>query len=227
MQVLPVKSGNPPPPRSPEPKGRSTRGSAFRPARHLDSWHHPEQFRILADGKGALPQIALAGRSNAGKSSLVNRLLGEAMAKVSKTPGKTRALEVFHSALPCIFVDLPGYGFASRSQEERAKWGALIQRYLEHMPSLRGIVIIVDGRHAPFESDLQMVEWVRARGLKGLILLNKWDATTQAERGAVLRAWEDLMGGSEWSIIPASCKSGLGIDAVEGILKSWGRHGSH
>ncbi len=221
-----MKSGKAPIPRPTEPKGRPSRGSAFRPARHLDSWHHPEQFRILADAKGALPQIALAGRSNAGKSSLVNRLLGEAMAKVSKTPGKTRALEVFHSALPCIFVDLPGYGFASRSQEERAKWGALIQRYLESMPSLRGIVIIVDGRHAPFESDLQMVEWVRARGLKGLILLNKWDAATQAERGVTQRAWEDLMEGSGWSIVPASCKSGLGMTEVEGILKSWGRNGA-
>ncbi len=178
---------------------------------------------MLADGKGALPQIALAGRSNAGKSSLVNQLLGPAMAKVSKTPGKTRALEVFLSALPCVFVDLPGYGFASRSQEERKKWGLLIQNYLEKMPSLAGIVLIVDARHPPFESDLQMVEWVESRNLRGVILLNKWDAATQSEREQALRHWRQAVDELTWSLLPVSCKTGLGIPEVENTLKGWGR----
>ncbi len=201
------------------------KGSSLRPARHFDSWHHAEQFKILGDGKGPLAQIALAGRSNAGKSSLVNQLLGPAMAKVSKTPGKTRALEVFLSALPCVIVDLPGYGFASRSQEERQKWGTLIQTYLQAMPTLKGIVIIVDGRHSPFESDLQMVEWVQSRHLHGIVLLNKWDAATQSERDRVKKEWEALVRPDVWRIIPVSCKTGFGIHEVENVLKNWGRRG--
>jgi GTP-binding protein len=148
------------------------------------------------------------------------------MAKVSKTPGKTRALEVFLSALPCVLVDLPGYGFASRSQEERQRWATLIQGYLQVMPTLKGIVIIVDGRHPPFEADLQMMDWVESRNLQGVILLNKWDAATQSERDHVKKAWEALIRPEGWRLIPVSCKTGYGIHEVESILKSWGRRGA-
>jgi GTP-binding protein len=144
------------------------------------------------------------------------------MAKVSKTPGKTRALEVFLSALPCVFVDLPGYGYASRSQKERSQWSQLIQQYLESMPSLKGIVIIVDARHEPFESDLQMMQWVESRGLAGLVLLNKWDSLSQSDRVKALRSWEPLVAGRPFALEPISCKTGVGLANVERILTSWG-----
>ena len=190
----------------------------FRPARHHDSWHHIEQMRELRGPRGPLPQVALAGRSNAGKSSLVNTLLGPDMAYVSRTPGKTRALEVFISAAHAVFVDLPGYGYAARSREERQQWQPLIDQYLHASRYLQALVIITDGRHPPFAMDIAMAEWALTQGVPTIILLNKWDATNQATRDATRKAWETLGIAAHIQLLPFSCRTGLGLEVLEEML---------
>jgi len=190
----------------------------FKPGKHLDSWHTEQQFRrITHDGK-VLPQVAVAGRSNAGKSSLINCLLGPQCAFVSKTPGKTRAVEVFTCKAKMLWIDLPGYGFARRSAQEREHWGRLIDAYLNSSPDLVGIVIIVDARHPPFALDMAMLEWAESRGIPYLLVLNKWDACNQSTRARVLKDWERWPAANKLRV---SCKTATGIDDIEHIVQKW------
>lgn len=190
----------------------------FKPGKHLDSWHSEQQFRRITSEGRVLPQVAVAGRSNAGKSSLINCLLGPQCAYVSKTPGKTRAVEVFTCREPLLWIDLPGYGFARRSEQERQHWGMLIDGYLNGSPDLIGVVIIVDARHPPFALDVAMLEWAQQRGMRFLLVLNKWDACNQSQRSRALKEW------GRWPAecqLPISCKKGSGIDQIEKIVQTW------
>ena len=199
----------------------------FQPARHHGSWHHPDQFRVLCGPKGPLAHLVIAGRSNAGKSSLINCLFGEELARVSRSPGKTRALELFLSGgrgREAVFIDLPGYGYARRSHQERSKWHHLIESFLSSSPALQGIVIVTDSRHAPFELDLQMVQWALSRGIPAVVLLNKWDASSQSERVLCQRAWTELDWTSHVTILPFSCKTGAGQLELEALLTDWIQH---
>jgi len=148
-----------------------------------------------------LPQIAFCGRSNVGKSSLINSLLNRrGLAKTSNSPGKTRLLNFFRITpaesiyKPFYFVDLPGYGYAKVSQSEREEWRKLIESYLEKRPQLCGVIALIDSRHGPLESDLDLLAWlahVRQRvvvvATKADKLSNKQRAERQREIAAALR----------------------------------------
>jgi len=123
-----------------------------------------------------LPEIALAGRSNVGKSSFINKLLNRKnLARVGKTQGKTRLVNFFKINNDYVLVDLPGYGYANVSKEMKASWGNMIEGYLNNRKQLSMVVLILDIRHAPTEDDLMMLDYIIASGFKPFIILNKAD----------------------------------------------------
>ncbi|NLA27458.1 MAG: YihA family ribosome biogenesis GTP-binding protein, partial [Firmicutes bacterium] len=139
---------------------------------------------------GVLPEIAFLGRSNVGKSSLINRLLGrKKLAYTSSTPGKTRALYFYLINDSFYFVDLPGYGYAKAGKEEQRAWAALIERYLEHRGPLCGSVHIVDCRHRPTADDLTMARWLRFHRLPTITVASKSD---KLSRGALARQLPEI-----------------------------------
>jgi len=136
--------------------------------------------------QGREPRIAFLGRSNVGKSSLINLLTSTRAARVSKTPGRTRALNLFRVDDRWIFGDFPGYGFAKVSKTERGEWQALVKHYLT-AKFFRFAVHIVDARHPGLEPDLQLQEWLRHSRMPNLIVLTKADKLNQKERAEAER----------------------------------------
>lgn len=128
-----------------------------------------------------LPEIAVVGRSNVGKSTLLNHLFKtRGLVKTSGTPGKTRAVNFFNMNDQLIFADLPGYGFAKVSDKERKQWGELIESYLRSRASL--ILFLLDIRRTPNGDDLQMLEWIQASGIPVVIVMTKVDKVKRGER---------------------------------------------
>lgn len=149
----------------------------------LTSAAAPRQF-VTDRGR----EVAFAGRSNAGKSSALNAITGrKALARVSRTPGRTQLVNFFQVEGGARLVDLPGYGFARVPEAVRAGWLSLMQAYFNSRESLAGLVLIVDSRRGLGEQDVAMLEWVLARGRKAHVLLTKSDKLTRAEGMRVLR----------------------------------------
>ena len=129
------------------------------------------------------PEIAFAGRSNVGKSSLINVLTNQKkLAQISKTPGKTKNLNYYLIDEKLFFVDLPGYGYAKLSAGEKARIGKLVDDYLNTSSKLTGIMSLLDTRHEPNELDLQMVEWVQTTGKPALFVLTKADKLSRSQK---------------------------------------------
>jgi GTP-binding protein len=162
-----------------------------------------------------LPQLALAGRSNVGKSSLLNKLTGRKnLAKISSTPGKTRSLN-FYKVSPEEFylVDLPGYGYARCSKTERDKWAALINKYLRGNARLFGVVALLDSRLPPQALDIDLIAFIRAQGIDVFPVMTKADKCKQPVRSANQAAWQRLLG-SEKPPLLTSSHSGMNIDKL-------------
>jgi GTP-binding protein len=133
-----------------------------------------------ADGR---PEIAFAGRSNVGKSALLNRLLGRrGLARVSRTPGRTQTINFYRVNDAFYFVDLPGYGYAKVSERIRRAWAPMVEGYLRSRRSLRAVVVIVDARHPPTPLDQEMRAWLQASRIPHLIVLTKVDKITRGAR---------------------------------------------
>ena len=151
------------------------------------------EFLTSADRLGACPrddvaEVAFAGRSNAGKSSTLNRLTGRRqLARVSKTPGRTQLINFFAVAEGGRLVDLPGYGYARAAKSRRQAWGAAVDEYLNRRGNLVGLVLVMDARHALKPFDRDMIRWCADRSLPLLVLLNKADKLKRGERTRVLR----------------------------------------
>lgn len=174
----------------------------------------PDQIPVID-----LPQIALAGRSNVGKSTLVNCLAGrKGLAKISATPGKTRSLNFYRSdrAGFCL-VDLPGYGYARCSQSEREAWGRLIEAYLGRAKGLRAVAALIDCRLPPQRLDLELVAWLRGRGIPLLVVLTKADKCVQRDREAQKKKWREI---AQPAVPPIlfSGKTGLGRETLCRVL---------
>ena len=135
-----------------------------------------------------LPEIAVLGRSNVGKSSLLNNLFGSKnLVKTSSTPGKTRALNFFIVDEQLVFVDMPGYGYAQGPISDKKQWSTLIEQYLNTRPTLKILLFLFDIRRLPSPEDEQMLAWIRHRGLPTLLLLTKVDKVGQSERALQTR----------------------------------------
>lgn len=121
-------------------------------------------------------EVAFVGRSNAGKSSLINTVTNRRkLAKTSSTPGKTRLINFFLINGEFYFVDLPGYGFAKVSKSEQEKWGEMMEKYLINRPQLKRIALLVDSRHKPTKEDVQMYEWIKYYGYETIVVATKSD----------------------------------------------------
>lgn len=162
------------------------------------------------------PQIAFAGRSNVGKSSLLNILCRRKnLAQVSKTPGKTKALNFFLVNEQIWFTDLPGYGYAKVEKKLREQWGTLVEKYLQETRDLARVIQIVDSRHPPFPDDLELAEWLSHIGLRFLVVLTKADKLSRGEEAQALkRAQEAFSPSAPEKITLFSATSGRGRDEV-------------
>jgi GTP-binding protein len=162
-----------------------------------------------------LPEIAFGGRSNVGKSSLLNRLVRrKAFARVSQTPGKTREINFFLVNGAFYLVDLPGYGYARVSKDMRERWRLVIERYLRSTPTLRGMVQLIDARHPPTADDLRMLDFLSEVQLPTLVVLTKIDKLRPREREANLAEASRLLQLEPDQIIPFSAVSGEGRDEL-------------
>lgn len=170
-----------------------------------------------------LLEVALAGRSNVGKSALINTLAQHKnLARISGKPGKTRTLNFYRLRGEVILVDLPGYGYAKVSKEERKRWGNMIDEYLNTRDVLRGLIQVVDIRHPPSELDCQMFHWIQSRGVPFLIVATKADKISRGAQGKHLKDIRNNLGEGiqEKDIIPFSAPLGLNKDRVWAFLKS-------
>ena len=173
--------------------------------------------------ENCMAEVAFAGRSNVGKSSLLNLLTGrKSLARVSGNPGKTRTINFYRVNDAFRIVDLPGYGYSKTSKEERARYSALIDRYFaEDMDKISRIYIIVDIRHKPTADDQMMVEWVRAAGLPMTIVANKLDKLKKSQiQPAIDLIRETLQLTDQTPLIPFSAEKGEGRDALIGDMLS-------
>jgi GTP-binding protein len=164
----------------------------------------------------ALPEIAVSGRSNVGKSSLLNSVLGHAkLARVSRTPGKTQRLHFYLVNSRFHIVDLPGYGYARAPVAARRAWSDMMQGYLRHRRQLAGLLQLVDCRHAPSREDGEMVEWLLQEKLPFCLVPTKMDTLRQGERKpALVRLLEHLELPRDQPVVPYSSRTGEGRDAL-------------
>jgi GTP-binding protein len=162
------------------------------------------------------PEIAIAGRSNAGKSSVINRLTGNRQtAKVSRTPGRTRLINFFERPNGDRIVDLPGYGYAKAERQAQAEWQGAVNTYLSRRDSLTGVVLVMDIRHPLQPFDIDMLGWGEASGLPVHILLNKADKLGQANRMAALQLVRKAIAGRRLITLQVfSAQTGLGLPAL-------------
>jgi GTP-binding protein len=162
-----------------------------------------------------LPEVAFAGRSNVGKSSLINRLLRRRkIARVSNTPGRTREINFFRINDAFILADLPGYGYARVSKERRAEWRPLIGGYLRRSPALRGIVQLLDVRHDPTPEDVQMLEFLEKLQLPAMFVVTKVDKLVKSRREARVAEIAGLIGVPLEQVIMFSAETGEGRDEL-------------
>lgn len=172
------------------------------------------------------PQVAFAGRSNVGKSSLINALAGRRqLAKTSSTPGKTRSINYYRMRpLEAFLVDLPGYGYARCSQEERKAWAKLLEFYLAETPGLKGMALLLDARHEPQAIDKNLALYAQGLRLPIIPILTKADKCTKRELQTCINAWNRLLAGTPLLVTSAQKKDGVDKvwEAVLGLIRPVG-----
>lgn len=157
-------------------------------------------------------EVALAGRSNVGKSSFVNAITNrKGLAHVSKQPGRTRTLNFIALDDALCLVDLPGYGYAKVSEQVRASWGEAIEAYLTGREQLVAVCLLIDGRHGPTPDDLTMMEWLENSSLGRIVIGTKWDKVARSARHRRLREMQSALGAE---VLPFSAQTKEGRDEV-------------
>lgn len=166
-----------------------------------------------------LPEVAFAGRSNVGKSSLLNALLRRrAAARVSRTPGRTREINFFRVNDAFILVDLPGYGYARVAKERQAEWRPLIEGYLKSSPRLRGLVLLLDARREPSDDDRAMLAFLADAGLPVLVAITKMDKFGTAAGEERVNAIAAALELDREQVVPVSARTGLGRGELASAL---------
>ncbi|MCC0684819.1 ribosome biogenesis GTP-binding protein YihA/YsxC [Clostridioides sp. ZZV14-6345] len=175
-----------------------------------------------------IPEIALAGRSNVGKSSIINTLLNRRnFARTSQTPGKTRTINFYLINNEFYFVDLPGYGYAKIAKSEKEKWGGIMERYLESRQELCSIFLLVDIRHEPTADDKLMYEWIKHFGYNCVVIATKADKISRGQYQkhiSIIR--KKLQMESREKVIPVSSLKKTGVEELwEEIVNQYNQHG--
>ena len=166
------------------------------------------------------PEIAFAGKSNVGKSSLINALMNrKSLARTSSQPGKTQTIN-FYNINDCMYlVDLPGYGYAKVAQSEKEKWGKLIERYLHSSKMLRAVFLLIDIRHEPSKNDKRMYDWIVAQGYEPIIIATKLDKLKRSQvqkHVKMVRQGLSLLPGSQ--VIPFSAVTKQGREEIWDLM---------
>mgnify|MGYP001774292550 FL=1 len=162
------------------------------------------------------PEIAFAGKSNVGKSSLINALINrKSLARISATPGKTQTINFYNINREIYLVDLPGYGYAKVSEKEKEAWGKMIERYLHKSTMLKAVFLLIDIRHDPSKNDKMMYDWILHQGYEPVIIATKLDKLKKSQVAKQLKAIRTglgLVGGT--TVIPFSAKTKQGRDEI-------------
>ncbi len=170
-------------------------------------------------------EIAFAGRSNVGKSSLINALMNrKRLARVSETPGKTQTINFYHINNEFYFVDLPGYGYAKVQKDFKASWGKMIEGYLNRSKTLKAVFLLLDIRRTPNEDDLMMFDWIEGSGFDPVIILTKSDKVKRQEKlkqiAMIKKTLEGRLGEErELRIIPFSAQDKSGRDEIYEVIE--------
>lgn len=173
------------------------------------------------EGQG-LPEIALAGKSNVGKSSMINRLTGNGkLARTSSEPGKTRLINLYEINQQLLLADLPGYGFARAPIEEKKKWGRMIEGFLAGSPNLKHVLQLVDIRHEPTRDDQTMVEYLRHYGLPFTVVATKADKISRAATAKNIQAICRALAVQPWEVVPFSAHNGAGRETLLTLMESF------
>ena len=169
---------------------------------------------MLPDNK--LPEVAFAGKSNVGKSSLINALMmRNSLARTSAQPGKTQTINFYNINKEIYLVDLPGYGYAKASEKEREAWGQMIERYLNTSEKLRAVFLLVDIRHAPSANDKQMFEWMAYVGYDPIVIATKLDKIKRSQIDKQIKIIRQGLGADkETIIVPFSAETKQGRDII-------------
>lgn len=169
---------------------------------------------MLPDNK--LPEVAFAGKSNVGKSSLINALMmRKSLARTSAQPGKTQTINFYNINKEIYLVDLPGYGYAKASEKEREAWGQMIERYLNTSEKLRAVFLLVDIRHAPSANDRQMFEWMAYVGYDPIVIATKLDKIKRSQIDKQIKIIRQGLGADKENIIvPFSAETKQGRDII-------------
>lgn len=162
------------------------------------------------------PEIAFAGKSNVGKSSLINALMNrKSLARISETPGKTQTINFYNINREIYLVDLPGYGYAKVSEKEKEAWGKMIERYLHKSTMLKAVFLLIDIRHDPSKNDKMMYDWILHQGYEPVIIATKLDKLKKSQVAKQLKAIRTGLGlVSGTTVIPFSAKTKQGRDEI-------------
>lgn len=173
--------------------------------------------------ENTLPEVAFAGKSNVGKSSLINGLMNrKSLARTSSSPGKTQTINFYNINEELYFVDLPGYGYAKVSQETKEKWGKMIERYLRTSPQLRLVFLLIDIRHKPSANDVAMYEWIVSNGFYPIIIATKLDKINRSQIKKQLHLIENTLEVQEGTpIVPYSSMTKQGRDEIWELIETY------
>jgi GTP-binding protein len=167
-----------------------------------------------------LPEIAFAGKSNVGKSSLINALMNrKSLARTSSQPGKTQTINFYNINDALYFVDLPGYGYAKVSQQEKEKWGKMIERYLHQSNVLKAVFLLIDIRHDPSANDKTMYEWILANGFHPIIIATKADKINRSQLQKQIKAVRQGLGAEKDTVVlPFSAQTKQGREEIYEVI---------
>ena len=171
--------------------------------------------------KNTLPEVAFAGKSNVGKSSLINGLMNrKSYARTSAQPGKTQTINFYNVNDEFYFVDLPGYGYTKASESVRADWGKMVERYLKHSKMLLRVFLLVDIRHKPTADDRLMYDWVRSQGFEPVIIATKSDKLGKNDKPKAIKLIRETLKMKEQELlIPYSSENREGREDIYSLLE--------
>lgn len=167
-----------------------------------------------------LPEFAFAGKSNVGKSSLINAFMNrKGYARISSQPGKTQTINYYNINKEFYLVDLPGYGFAKVSESVKVQWGKMIERYLKKSPTLKAVFLLVDIRHEPNANDVQMYEWITSNGFEPIVIATKADKISKSAVIKQVSVIKKKLGcDKETVIIPFSAQDKRGLEDIYALV---------